>query len=124
MGGCLSNPDPDLSPASNASSALLGDNGRASSYSVPAAPAPARRKPKVPTFKQLRDPQRPSADAAAAPISVIFCACGGPGSLVQLLPCAHHALCMACAQKERACPVCGAAVSDSKPSFKAAKGQR
>ena len=118
----MSNPDSgaDAAAASTATTSLLGTD-RAPSYTLPAAPG-SRRAPKLPAFKLVRDAQKPASDAAPA---VIFCSCGGPGSLVQLLPCEHHCLCMACAQKERACPVCGSAISDSRPSFRAvARGAR
>jgi hypothetical protein len=57
--------------------------------------------------------------AKRAPSSV-FCKCGGPGARVKLLPCGHAELCLSCAQQEYACPGCGAAITDSEPSFRVA----
>ncbi len=110
----------------NASTSLLGE--KAASYHVPSASAPSRRPAarKAPAFKSLVGGDGSGGGGAAAAIgadavSFIFCKCGGPGSLIQLLPCAHASLCMACAQKETQCPACGATFSDSRPSFRAAK---
>ena len=90
----------------------------ASAAAAAAAAGPAK---KVPSF--VKRAQQGAAAAAAAPARQtgvgLFCACGGPGSLVELLPCGHHALCLHCAQFKRACPVCAAAIADSKPSFRA-----
>ncbi len=85
---------------------------RAASEAKPAAAA------RLPTFKR---PVPTSGPARAAQQGVgIFCACGGPGSLVELLPCSHHALCLSCAQVKPACPVCSAKIQDSVPSFRVA----
>ncbi len=48
----------------------------------------------------------------------IFCQCGGPGSLVKVLPCGCYSLCLNCCQQQKSCPKCGAKVTDSFPSFK------
>jgi hypothetical protein len=61
-----------------------------------------------------------SGPAGAKGVSVLFCRCGGPNTLVKLLPCGHASLCLACAQLEATCPTCGAAIADSYPSFKVA----
>ena len=53
--------------------------------------------------------------------SSVFCPCGGPGVRVKLLPCGHSALCLSCAQMEKACPACGTIVQDSVPSFRVAR---
>ncbi len=76
-----------------------------------------------PRFKvSKRGASKRAAEAAASRTSSgIFCRCGGPGSLVQLLPCKCFSLCLACAQMEAACPDCGAAVADSVPSWRAAE---
>lgn len=77
---------------------------------------------KVPTFVK----KAAAAAAGGAPAKReagvgLFCQCGGSGSLVVLLPCNHHALCLHCAQFTPACPVCSAAITDSKPSFRVAR---
>lgn len=48
----------------------------------------------------------------------LFCGCGGPGTIVQLLPCGCASLCLACAQEQPSCPACGCAIEDSVPSFR------
>ena len=79
-----------------------------------AAPSAAK---KLPTFKR---PVAAAAPARAAQPGVgLFCSCGGPGSLVELLPCHHHALCLSCAQAKTTCPVCAATFTDSVPPFRA-----
>ena len=62
--------------------------------------------------------KRAAGAAASRTTSGIFCRCGGPGSLVQLLPCKCYALCLMCAQAEVACPDCGVSIVDSIPSWK------
>ena len=57
--------------------------------------------------------------AAARPANAVFCACGGPGARVKLLPCGHAELCLSCAQVVAACPLCGTDITDSIPSFRA-----
>jgi hypothetical protein len=118
MGSCLSAPEPfegHNAAGADASTSLLGE--KASSYN---AGAPARRAQKraPPQFKTVSS-AAPTHDAPGA--SFIFCRCGGPGSLVALLPCNHASLCMSCAQKELTCPTCKNNFQDSRPSFRAAK---
>ena len=77
---------------------------------------------KVPTFvKKAAAAAQGSAPAKREAGVGLFCQCGGSGSLVVLIPCNHHALCLHCAQFTPACPVCSAAITDSKPSFRVAR---
>lgn len=79
----------------------------------------SRRAPEpVPVFSNALGAKAAAASARASS-STVFCPCGGPGARVKLLPCGHTALCLSCAQMDKACPVCGAAVQDSAPSFRA-----
>ena len=76
---------------------------------------------KVPTFVKKAAAAAGGAPAKREAGVGLFCQCGGSGSLVVLLPCNHHALCLHCAQFTPACPVCSAAITDSKPSFRVAR---
>lgn len=64
------------------------------------------------------DSRKSKSTKAPGGVSAIFCGCGGPGSLVKLKPCGCRALCLSCAQIEKACPQCNAGITDSVPSFR------
>ncbi len=102
---------PLLSPATPSSAtpaALLRQGSAANPFTAAEIKKPSFKRPVTHTAKAA-----PTAGVG------IFCACGGPGSLVQLLPCNHHALCLSCAQSRAdGCSVCGTAVTDSVPSFR------
>ncbi len=101
---------------------------------VVASSRPARMEPKIaaaslpvqklpPKFiaSKRAASKRATEASASRTNSGIFCRCGGPGSLIQLVPCKCHSLCLICAQAESACPDCGVLIEDSIPSWKVAK---
>jgi hypothetical protein len=107
-------PSPPLRFTKAVSEASLGASPGGAAH-APSAARPA----KLPAFKR---PVQATAPAKAAQPGVgLFCSCGGPGSLVELLPCRHYALCLSCAQQKTTCPVCAAAFTDSNPPFRAAR---
>jgi hypothetical protein len=124
--GCLFSSD---DPAGAASAPLLDAGGpspplrftkavsEAALSGAPASAAPSAAAKKLPTFKRPVQPSAAPARAAQPGVG-LFCSCGGPGSLVELLPCRHHALCLSCAQQRTACPVCAAPFTDSNPPFR------
>jgi hypothetical protein len=103
-------------PPTRADAASSSSADSAVAVAVGGARAGATRD--APKFSKRVEARGAGAEAAAP--SAIFCRCGGPGTLVRLQPCGHPALCMTCAQLEKACPTCGEGIEDSVPSFRAA----
>ena len=98
-----------------ASSRTSQNTASTSSYS------PALRLPPPKFNVSKRSASKRAAEASASRTnSGIFCRCGGPGSLIQLLPCKCFSLCLVCAQSEDSCPDCGTQHTDSIPSWKIA----
>jgi hypothetical protein len=118
--GCLLSTPADEYAEVNSSKPLL-DGASAPLKAGGKGPVPLFREVsavKPPSFKKVVSAAGPAKGASAQQGVGLFCSCGGPNSLVELLPCHHHALCLQCAQVKGVCPLCSAAVKDSVPSFR------
>ena len=127
MGGllsCLNPPDEGPSQRLVEKESYQSSPQVASTSERAGAPPPAlvasKPPPKFKISKRSAS-KRASEASSSRTASGIFCRCGGPGSLVQLLPCKCHSLCLMCAQAGAGgdgCPDCGAKIDDSIPSWK------